>query len=69
LKAFSLLSEYEGILPALESAHALAALEKLPIDESGRRIIGLCLSGRGDKDLATVIAAHDTNNNGTTGKR
>jgi tryptophan synthase beta chain len=69
LRAFSLLSKYEGILPALESAHALAALEKLPVDKSNRRIIGLCLSGRGDKDLATVIAAHNTNEKGSSRRR
>jgi tryptophan synthase beta chain len=57
LKAFSLLAEYEGILPALESAHAMAALSKLPVDRTGRKLIGVCLSGRGDKDLTTVINA------------
>ncbi|MBI3873303.1 MAG: tryptophan synthase subunit beta, partial [candidate division Zixibacteria bacterium] len=55
--AFSLLSECEGILPALESAHAIAALRKLPRDKSGRRLVAVCLSGRGDKDLATVLEA------------
>ena len=57
LDAFSLLAEYEGILPALESAHAIAALRKLPTYASGRAVIGVCLSGRGDKDLATVLEA------------
>jgi tryptophan synthase beta chain len=57
LKAFSLVAEYEGILPALESAHAIAALEKLPVDRRGRTLIGVCLSGRGDKDLNTVLDA------------
>ncbi|MEW5702092.1 MAG: tryptophan synthase subunit beta [Candidatus Zixiibacteriota bacterium] len=57
LAAFSLLAECEGILPALESAHAIAALYQLPRDPSGKRVIGVCLSGRGDKDLGTVMAA------------
>lgn len=56
IAAFHLLATQEGILPALESAHAIAALTRLPQDARGRRIIGVCLSGRGDKDLATVIA-------------
>lgn len=55
LDAFELLSREEGILPALESAHAIAALDRLPRDPSERRIIIVCLSGRGDKDLATVM--------------
>ncbi len=59
LAAFSELAEYEGILPALESAHALAAVKKLPANKRQRHIIGLCLSGRGDKDLDTVIAARE----------
>lgn len=55
LDAFGLLAREEGILPALESAHAIAALRRLPSDPSGNRIIIVCLSGRGDKDLATVM--------------
>jgi tryptophan synthase beta chain len=57
LDAFTALSELEGILPALESAHALAAVKKLPLAARRNQIIGVCLSGRGDKDLATVMAA------------
>lgn len=57
LEAFCLLSETEGILPALESAHAIAALKKLPRASATQPIIGVCLSGRGDKDLATVVAS------------
>ncbi len=57
LDAFQLLAETEGILPALESAHAIAALKKLPRDQKNSNIIGVCLSGRGDKDLATVVDA------------
>lgn len=55
LAAFEMLARTEGILPALESAHAIAALSHLPGNKSGRRLIVVCLSGRGDKDLATVM--------------
>jgi len=53
LKAAFLLSKLEGIIPALESAHALAYLEKMEFDKD--EIIVVNLSGRGDKDLATYI--------------
>ena len=55
LDAFQMLSRVEGILPALESAHAIAALNRLPRDTTGKRVTIVCLSGRGDKDLATVM--------------
>lgn len=55
LDAFEMLAREEGILPALESAHAIAALARLPKDPRGKRGIIVCLSGRGDKDLATVV--------------
>jgi len=45
------LSKLEGIIPALESAHALAALEELPLTPND--VVVVCLSGRGDKDLST----------------
>lgn len=47
------LTKVEGILPALESAHALAALNQLALKKEDEIIV--CLSGRGDKDLATYI--------------
>jgi tryptophan synthase beta chain len=47
------LSEYEGILPALESAHALAAAARWSQSHPGRTLI-VCLSGRGDKDMSTL---------------
>lgn len=53
LKAAFLLCELEGIIPALESAHALAYLEKLNAKE--KEVVVINLSGRGDKDLATYI--------------
>ena len=53
------LSRLEGIIPALESAHALAALHQMQFKKDN--IIVLCLSGRGDKDLSTYMnSAHFT---------
>lgn len=54
LDAFRLLSETEGIIPALESAHALAFALKLAEDMSHSQSIVINLSGRGDKDVAQV---------------
>ncbi len=53
LKAGFFLSKMEGIIPALETAHAFSALDK--IDYSKDDVIVVCLSGRGDKDLETYI--------------
>jgi tryptophan synthase beta chain len=50
LAAFELLSETEGIIPALEPAHAIAYLSKLAPALSSEQIILVNLSGRGDKD-------------------
>lgn len=49
-----LLSEEEGIIPALESAHAIAYLPKLAKKTSKKDIIVVCLSGRGDKDIGII---------------
>jgi tryptophan synthase beta chain len=49
------LGKLEGIIPALESAHALAYLEKLLPETSKEELIILNLSGRGDKDMNTYI--------------
>ena len=54
LSAFRLLCEEEGIIPALESAHALAYLNKLSGKVKKGAIVVVCLSGRGDKDLGIV---------------
>ena len=52
--AFQWLSEKEGILPALESSHALAFLKnKNNGIKKGQNVV-VCLSGRGDKDVHTV---------------
>jgi len=55
LKAFMLLSETEGIIPALESSHAIAYAVKLAKKLPKNKIILVNLSGRGDKDLAQAI--------------
>ncbi len=57
LSAFQLLTRLEGIIPALESAHAIAHVEKLAPMLPKDNLLVLNLSGRGDKDLATVKAA------------
>ncbi|MDP3041471.1 MAG: tryptophan synthase subunit beta [Candidatus Omnitrophota bacterium] len=51
LEGFKLLSKVEGIIPALESAHAIAYLKKAGRPIKKNAIVILCLSGRGDKDL------------------
>jgi tryptophan synthase beta chain len=56
VEAFKLLARVEGILPALESAHALARLDTVAKAVGPDGVIVLALSGRGDKDLATVAA-------------
>lgn len=53
------LARLEGIIPALESAHALHALKMINFKTSD--VVVVCLSGRGDKDLATYMAAMDNN--------
>ena len=53
--AFKRLSRLEGIIPALETSHALAYLEKLcPTLRDGTKVVVNC-SGRGDKDVQTAI--------------
>jgi tryptophan synthase beta chain len=54
LEGFQMLSKLEGIIPALESAHAIAYLKKMPRALKKNATIILCLSGRGDKDLGIV---------------
>ncbi|CAI9755007.1 unnamed protein product [Fraxinus pennsylvanica] len=55
LEAFKRLSRLEGIIPALETSHALAYLEKLcPMLPDGTKVVLNC-SGRGDKDVQTAI--------------
>ncbi len=61
--AFQSLTRHEGIIPALESAHALAYAEKIAGGLPADHLMVLCLSGRGDKDLESIAEltgeAHD----------
>lgn len=57
LDALQLLCRKEGIIPALETAHAIAHATKLAKDMSEDEILVICLSGRGDKDVMTVKSA------------
>lgn len=54
IEAFYLLSRLEGIIPALESAHAIAYLKKLMPKTKQNEIVIVNLSGRGDKDLSII---------------
>jgi tryptophan synthase beta chain len=54
LEGFKLLSRTEGIIPALESSHAIAQVAKMAPKMKKEEIIVLCLSGRGDKDVNQV---------------
>ncbi len=54
LAAFQLCSQLEGIIPALEPAHALAKIIEIAPKKPKDHLMVLCLSGRGDKDIFTV---------------
>jgi len=54
LEAFGFLSKTEGIIPALESAHAIAYAMKFAPTLGKNETVVICLSGRGDKDVNTV---------------
>ena len=54
LEAFHAFSKAEGIIPALESAHAIAFAKKLSAERNGADLLVVNLSGRGDKDIAQV---------------
>ena len=55
LEAFKLISSLEGIIPALESAHAVAHACQLAPSLDKNKVIVICLSGRGDKDVNEVL--------------
>ena len=57
IEAFYLLSRLEGIIPALESAHAIAYLKKLMPKTKKNETVVVNLSGRGDKDIYTVLSS------------
>jgi len=52
--SFQRLTQLEGIIPALESAHALAAAERIAATMGRNEVILVNLSGRGDKDIPTI---------------
>ena len=52
--AFEYLSKVEGIIPAIESAHAVAYAKKLIPTMSKEQIVVITISGRGDKDCAAI---------------
>ena len=56
VEAFKLLSRTEGIIPALESSHAVAYALKIAKNYSSEDNLVVCLSGRGDKDMDTVLS-------------
>ncbi|MBV9903588.1 MAG: tryptophan synthase subunit beta [Alphaproteobacteria bacterium] len=57
LEAFVLLSKQEGIIPALESAHAVAHVMRVAPQMDKDKLIAICLSGRGDKDVFSAAEA------------
>jgi tryptophan synthase beta chain len=64
LQAFEMLTKAEGIIPALESSHALAAGIRIAAGMSQEQIVLINLSGRGDKDLNTVMEKFGFNTEG-----
>lgn len=55
IEALQLMCRLEGILPALESSHAIAQVIKLAPQLSSDDVVVVCLSGRGDKDVESII--------------
>ena len=62
MKAGFMVSEVEGIIPAIETAHAFSALDQIPFEKG--QVVVLSLSGRGDKDLQSYINFREGQNNG-----
>jgi tryptophan synthase beta subunit len=54
LRGFSMLSRLEGIIPALETSHAIAWVADNASRWSGQDAVLICLSGRGDKDMSQI---------------
>ena len=54
IAGLKLLARLEGVIPALETSHAIAYLEKLASRVKGKKSVIVCLSGRGDKDMGTI---------------
>ncbi|MDQ6988644.1 MAG: tryptophan synthase subunit beta [Mariprofundaceae bacterium] len=66
LQAFQTLTRAEGIIPALESSHALAAGMRIAASMDEDKVVLINLSGRGDKDLGTVMDLLDLADDGQT---
>jgi tryptophan synthase beta chain len=62
MAAFDALARNEGILPALESSHAVAEAMRLAKEKPKEQVIVVCLSGRGDKDAAEIARLKGTTN-------
>ena len=56
MEGLKLLSETEGIIPALETSHAVAFLPKIASQLNSDDVVILNVSGRGDKDMSTVAS-------------
>ena len=69
LEAFKLLSRHEGIIPALESAHALAYALKRAAEPDAPEILLINLSGRGDKDIDLVRRIFNAQEKATEGQQ
>ncbi len=63
LEAFDLLARYEGILPALESSHAVAKAVQQAATMRPDQTVVVCLSGRGDKDAAEIARLREHHRN------
>lgn len=63
VEAFEYLSKKEGIIPAIESAHAVAYAKKIAPAMEKNDVIIICLSGRGDKDVASIAKYRGRNIN------
>ncbi len=61
VEAFEYLSRTEGIIPAIESAHAVAYVRKTAPSMDKEQVIIICLSGRGDKDVASIARYRGVN--------
>jgi tryptophan synthase beta chain len=66
LSAYELLSRLEGIVPALESAHAIAWLDRKRGQLAPETLVIVCLSGRGDKDLEEVLRRRELSGGGAS---
>ncbi len=61
VEAFEYLSKTEGIIPAIESAHAVAQVRKIAKNYGSDQSIIICISGRGDKDVAAIARYRGVN--------